>query len=184
MQSAGGIGLCPIGLPELSGGNTGDRRSDVHRRLEVEPFVQIDPGPEPAFVDVEEMAEPPAEEGDHLRIGIGEPDGLPGSAALAGVEGGAGDEQVALGQRADAGPPRLRRLGDLGRLAALQHVRPAGLQPPARPGATATSRAHNETELRDAPSSRAMSGMVQPRPRNRRASAPSESFPRYPTPPV
>jgi hypothetical protein len=43
------------------------------RGIEIESLMQVDPNPETSLVDVEEAAEPRAEEANHRGIGVGEP---------------------------------------------------------------------------------------------------------------
>jgi hypothetical protein len=78
-----------------------------------------------AFVDCEEPAQPPAEQADHPRIGVREAHRSVALRPLARVQGGAGYEEVAVGEWLDAGAARLQQRRDLGGLAALERVRAA-----------------------------------------------------------
>src|SRR5438270_391714 len=96
--------------------------------------MEVETDAQPAFVGLEEVSEPSEEEGNHGGIAVRESDAPRGLIAFAGVEGDAGDQQVAVAEFADS----LAALGhqpfDLSRLRSLQLVRLAAATPSARLG--------------------------------------------------
>src|SRR5258705_7720228 len=80
------IRLCAIRLAELRDRNSQLLRPERHRLIEVESLVEIEANPKARLVDVEEVAEPRAEEGVHARIAFGESDSSVGLLPFAPLE--------------------------------------------------------------------------------------------------
>jgi hypothetical protein len=95
--------------------------------------VEIEAQAQPGLVDIEEVPEPCAEEVNEPGIGVREARGSVPLGALACVQRRAGDEEVALGQLADALPALGEQAIDLRLLAVSQLVRPVGMAAVARP---------------------------------------------------
>ncbi|MGZ4729130.1 MAG: hypothetical protein ACXWB2_15535 [Acidimicrobiales bacterium] len=118
----GRIGHGAIRPSVLLDRDAGERRPEGVGGFEIEPFVEIHAHAQSTLVHLEERSQPGAEELDHPRDGVREPDLTIGLGPLACVEGGAGDQELLLGEPADAVTALGEQLVDLGLLAALPRV--------------------------------------------------------------
>ena len=139
--------------------------------VQIESVVQVDPDAQACFVDLEELAQPGTEEGDHEWIAVGKGDGTVLFRTLAGIERGAGGEEGLRAERPEAEMPFalrasisavLRRCNELG---SRRRARWRGR------GSNATSRTQTETDDLATPSFSAMSVSGQPSARSSQAAA-------------
>ncbi|HWC66893.1 MAG TPA: hypothetical protein VG478_02415 [Acidimicrobiales bacterium] len=115
-----GVGNGSVGLAELAGRDNSQPRPELDGGIEIQSLMQVETETQSSLVHVEESAEPRDEEQDHAWIAVGECDRAIGLRTFAGVERDAGDEEVTLGEPADAGNPFGSEVVDLGLLAECQ----------------------------------------------------------------
>src|SRR4051812_2493283 len=96
------VGRSAVRRAELRRRDAGELRPERVGGVEIETLVQIEPQSQSALVDVEERAQPAQEEVDHPWVAVRETQLSWRVRSLAGVQRGPGDEQVAVGQVADA----------------------------------------------------------------------------------
>ncbi|HEY8216513.1 MAG TPA: hypothetical protein VIH82_05220 [Acidimicrobiia bacterium] len=120
-----------IRLAELGAGHSSDRRPMRFRRVEIQPFVQVDAHAKTTLVDVEEPTQPRTEERDHLRIAVREHhDAIP-LRTLSRVQRHASSQESVFVEGTESRDPGAVALLDLALLAVL-----AGVAPPPRPPTT------------------------------------------------
>jgi hypothetical protein len=169
---------CAVRLVELSGRDVRNRRPECLCRAEVESLVEIEPSTQALLVDVEEAAEPCAEEPHHFRVAVREPNFPVGLRTLARVQSNTGDEERLITQRADALPSLAVQLVDLTELCFVRGMRAPVRAAQSECRCERASRTQRETDDFDTPRICAMSASVRFCARKARAFSCSSTLPR------
>jgi len=109
------VGYGAVRLTELRRGDTCDVGSIADGGVKIKTLMKVEPHPEPLLVHLEEPPKPCAEERDHVRIAVGEPQLSVSPVALARIESRSSDEECLVAEDPQPGDAFDRSLGREGR---------------------------------------------------------------------